>query len=128
MVWPALTEFGQGFGVLGLTLLVWSALGLFLAVLFQGTSLAIGLGLVYAVVLELAIGGLAGLVDLFKTASKYLPGVNLGRLADALGSPLSETNRQEVTVSVTHALVVLSIYVVGFLLISGFLFRRRDVT
>lgn len=58
--WPGIGELIQGLAAGWLMLVVFAALGIALATLFRGTALAIGLGLVYLLVLEsLFIGRVA---------------------------------------------------------------------
>lgn len=50
--WPTLGNVLKGLGVIWLILGAWASLGVFLALIFQGTALPIGLGLVYGLVIE----------------------------------------------------------------------------
>lgn len=131
--WPTLTTLAKGIGAGALIFTVWGLLGFFLAVLFRGTALAIGLGLAWALAVENLIAGLAGPNsdnETLETIRKALPGENTFALTDAFGSPLPEefTGPFEPLVDPEQAVLVLSAYAVGLLLISALLVWRRDVT
>jgi ABC-2 type transport system permease protein len=117
-----------------LILAVWAAFGVALGLLSRGTALAIGVGILYALVIEGLISAFADqvsllepLVELFLRANAYslvegLGGSATGAATDGPGAFSGPY------VGGTQALIVLVGYVVGFLLLSGFLLRRRDVT
>ncbi len=128
--WAPLADIVKGAGAMLLIFAAWATLGLGLAVLFRSTALAIGLGLVYALVVESLISAFSGISDIVKTVSKGLLGSNAGALVDPFrsstggfraggGSPL---------VGVGQAAITLGIYVVVFTLLAAFLLQRRDVT
>lgn len=132
--WPSAWLLLRGLGAGWLILAVWSAFGVFLAVLSRGTALAIGVGILYALVIEGLLSALAGevsalegLVELFLRANGY-------SLAAALGvSPEDVSDRGPGSfagpfVGGGQALVVLGSYLAVLLAASGWLLRRRDVT
>jgi ABC-2 type transport system permease protein len=57
--WPSLSLCLRGLAAGWLILAVWAAFGVLLAVLFRGTALAIGVGILYAFVIEGLLGALA---------------------------------------------------------------------
>ncbi len=74
--WPSVATVLQGVGAGWLILAVWAAIGVILAVATRGTSLAIGIGILYSLVIEGLLSALAGsfsllepLVDLFVRAN-----------------------------------------------------------
>jgi ABC-type transport system involved in multi-copper enzyme maturation permease subunit len=76
-----------------LMLVVWAALGILLGVLTRGTSLAIGIGILYALVIEGLLSAFADsisvlepLTDVFVRANGYSLAVALGASKDAIGS------------------------------------------
>ena len=129
--WPSVLDLTRGIAAGWLILGVWSLIGALLGTLFRSTSLATGLGLVWALAVENLIRGFAGLLGFLDAFQRGLPGVNAGSLVASLGAaPLDETGGTPgVTevVSGTQAALVLIAYVVVLVLISGLALRRQDV-
>jgi ABC-2 type transport system permease protein len=131
---PAALDVVRALAAGWLILAVWAAFGVALGLLSRGTALAIGVGILYALVIEGLISAFADqvsllepLVELFLRANAYslvegLGGSATGAATDGPGAFSGPY------VGGTQALIVLVGYVVGFLLLSGFLLRRRDVT
>ena len=116
-----------------LILAVWVALGVLLAVFSRGTALAVGIGILYALVIEGLLSALASqvsavdrIVEFFLRANAYSLVTTLGVAADdvANNGPGSFSGP---FVGGLQALLVLGTYAVVFLLVSGWLLRRRDV-
>lgn len=130
--WPSVLELTRGIGAGWLILAVWAGLGVVLGVLFRSTSLAVGLGLVWALVVENLIRGFAGLLGFLDAFQKGLPGVNAGSLVASLGAALQgDTNGTPgVTAAVSgpQAAVVLVAYAVILSAIAILTLRRQDVT
>jgi ABC-2 type transport system permease protein len=131
--WPSATLLLRGLGAGWLILAVWAAFGTLLAVLSRGTSLAVGIGILYALVIEGLLSALASqvsfldrLVEFFLRANAYSLVARLGVSADdvANNGPGSFSGP---FVSGTQALLVLSSYLAVLLVASGWLLRRRDV-
>ena len=117
-----------------LMLATWAALGVLLGVLTRGTSLAIGIGILYALVIEGllsafadSVGVLQPLTDVFLRANGYSLAKGLGASVDAIGSngPGSFSGP---FVGAGQALAVLVAFVALFSALAGTLLRRRDVT
>lgn len=128
---PAFTEIVKGVGAMILIFGFWAAFGFVLATLFRQSAMAIGLGLAYALVVEGLIFGLGGLLgDWVKKIQEWFPIANTGYLADAFGRVTIRGLQAETKpyADATHAISVLLVYVVAFVLISSVLLRRRDVT
>jgi ABC-type transport system involved in multi-copper enzyme maturation permease subunit len=129
--WPSVLDLTRGIAAGWLILVVWSLIGALLGTLFRSTSLATGLGLVWALAVENLIRGFAGLLGFLDAFQRGLPGVNAGSLVASLGAaPLDETGGTPgVTevVSGTQAALVLIAYVVVLVLIAGLALRRQDV-
>jgi hypothetical protein len=123
---PSAGEILRGIGAGFLVLAMWSLLGAALGVLFRGTAMAIGLGLVYLFVIASLIDGFAGSLHVLRTIDNYLPRANAGAIAahfnGSKGSPGITT-----AVSPTHGTIVTLCYAVAFLVIIGVLIRSRDV-
>ena len=134
VTWPSLWLFLRGLAAGWLILAVWAAFGVLLAVLFRGTALAVGVGILYAFVIEGLLSALATqtslldpLVELFVRAGGYSLVVGLGASADDAGDrgPGSFSGP---FVSGEQALLVLASYLAGFVLLAAWTVRRRDVT
>jgi len=133
VAWPSLLLLLRGLAAGWLILAVWAAFGVLLAVLFRGTALAVGVGILYALVIEGLLSALAtqvslldSLVELFVRASGYSLVVGLGASADDAGDrgPGSFSGP---FVGGEQALLVLVSYLALFVLVAGWRLRRRDV-
>jgi ABC-type transport system involved in multi-copper enzyme maturation permease subunit len=130
MHWPGLGSILGGIGASWLTSLAAAGVGMFLAVLFRSTGTAIGVGLVWLLLLENAVSGLAGLMPSLKWLQQLLIGPNAGSLAVALGSSSQSHGGipgVQSTSSTPLAVTVLLAYLVLFVGLSAVLMRRRDV-
>jgi ABC-2 type transport system permease protein len=131
--WPSLWLLLRGLVAGWLILAVWAAFGVLLAVLFRGTALAVGVGILYAFVIEGLLSALATqvslldpVVELFVRASGYSLVVPLGASIDDAGDrgPGSFSGP---FVGGEQALLVLVFYLAAFVLVAGWSLRRRDV-
>ncbi|HKR50001.1 MAG TPA: ABC transporter permease [Pseudonocardiaceae bacterium] len=130
---PPAAELARGLAAGWLILGMWALLGALAGITFRSTALAVGLSLVWALVIENLIRGFASLLDVFDTVQRALPGVNAGSLVAALGAlgqgdGAAGTPGVGAVVGGTQAVVVLACYTIGFALIAGTLLVRRDVT
>jgi ABC-2 type transport system permease protein len=112
-----------------LILAVWTALGVLLGVLTRGTSLAIGVGILYALVIEGLLSAFADTVsvlepvtEVFLRANGYSLGAPVGTIEDS--GPGSYSGP---FVDSFQALAALVALIAGFVALSGLLLRRRDV-
>ncbi len=129
VTWPPLGDIAKGAGALFLIFAAWAALGLGLSILFRGTALAIGLGLVYAFVIEGLISFYSNSSDVVKTISEGLLGTNGGALVDPLRSSSGGFRAStSPPVGVGQAAVTLGVYIVVFVALAAILLRQRDVT
>jgi ABC-2 type transport system permease protein len=131
--WPSMWLLLRGLAAGWLILAVWAGFGVLLAVLFRGTALAVGVGILYAFVVEGLLSALATqvnvldpLVELFVRASGYSLIVGLGASLEDAGDrgPGSFSGP---FVGGEQALLVLVSYLAVFVLVAGWRFRRRDV-
>jgi ABC-type transport system involved in multi-copper enzyme maturation permease subunit len=131
-VWPSALDLAEGIGAAWLILGTWSLVGAALGVLFRSTSLAVGLGLVWALAVENLIRGFASIVGFLDALQQGLPGTNAGSLVASLGAPTLDqpggTPGVTSVVSGTHAVVVLGAYVVGLAVVAFAALHRQDVT
>ncbi len=129
--WPSVLDLGRGIGAGWLILGMWSLLGALLGTLFRSTSLAVGLGLVWALAVENLIRGFAGLLGFLDAFQKGLPGTNAGSLVASLGAATLDqpggTPGVTAVVGGRLAVVVLIAYVVVLIVIAGITLQRQDV-
>ncbi|MBK5226036.1 MAG: ABC transporter permease subunit [Thermoleophilia bacterium] len=127
-LWDLLRALAAGWFLLA----VWAAFGVFLAVLSRGTALAIGLGIIYGLVIEGIISSFGRQIDLLKQISTVLLRTNGYSLISSLGVTLpSEAGPGGFSgdsVSGTQAALVLAGCLIVFIAISAAVIRRRDVT
>jgi ABC-2 type transport system permease protein len=131
--WPSAWLLVRAIAAGWLILAVWAALGVLLGVLTRGTSLAIGVGILYALVIEgllsaftESVSVLEPLTEVFLRANGYSIAVALGASAESIessgpgsfGGPFVDS---------AQALAVLVAFIAGLLALSGVLLRRRDV-
>lgn len=86
--WPPVTAVAQAFGSAWLIVCVSCLIGVVLGALTRGTAMAIGLGLVWALVIENLFRALASSADAMETVARGLPGANAGSLLANLGAAL----------------------------------------
>lgn len=131
MDWPGVWDVAVGIAAGWLILGMWCLFGVLLATLTRGTAMAIGLGLVWALVVENLIRASAGAIDLLASLEQAMPGVNAGSLVASLTAvPDVEgeaTPGVAAVVGGTQATVVLIGCVLLFAVLAGGLQRRRDV-
>jgi ABC-type transport system involved in multi-copper enzyme maturation permease subunit len=110
----------------------WAAFGFALATVFKQSAMAIGLGLAYALVVELLIfsllRGFGGKV--VQEIEQWFPIANTGYLAQSFGAikfkgiPATPAPFADAT----HAVLMLLLYVAAFMAVTTWLSRTRDIT
>lgn len=130
VVWPSLgstmTAIGAGF----LVLEMWALAGFLLGTLARGPALSVGLGLVWALVVENLLRGVGALLDPVASFTHVLPGTAAGSL---IGSIVGVRDGGDGTpgvldaISGTQATWTVAAYVVVLPLLALWLVRRRDV-
>ena len=135
--WPDAATVAQGMLAGWMVLAVWAAVGVLLAVATRGTSLAIGIGILYTLVIEGLVSLLASSVDLLEPVVDFFLRANTYSLIQPLGGASSASGNSAATdgpgafngpyVDGAQALVVLVAYVAVFTGVSAWLLRRRDV-
>jgi ABC-2 type transport system permease protein len=110
----------------------WAVFGFALATLFRQSAMAIGLGLAYALVIEVLVFGLLGGLggNTVKQVQQWFPIANTGYLVQSFGETALRGIPRTPTpfADATHAVIVLLLYVVAFAALSAWLVRTRDVT
>ena len=137
ITWPSAQSVVEGILAGWLVLAVWAAVGVLLAIATRGTSLAIGIGILYSLVIEGLVSALAGSIDLLEPVVDFFLRANAYSLVRPLGGADSATGDSAATdgpgafsgpfVDGSQALVVLIAYVVVLLGASAWILRRRDV-
>lgn len=127
MDWPGIVDIAQGLGAGWLIAMMWTLMGVLLAVATRGVAVAVGIGLVWMLAIQnLLVSVAAPLLDWVDKAQEYLPGPVAGSLVASLGANPSTPGVGEL-VSDTRALAVICGYLLVFGLFSAVLLKRRDV-
>ena len=126
--WPSPGDTLRAMGCGFLISAVWTSLGAFLATLFRGTPLAVGLGLVYALLLEGVVATLLSASERFEPALKLLFNENSYALINSFGPAPEGLGVPQSIVEPARAATTLAVYALIFVLLSALLVRRRDVT
>jgi len=125
--WPSRGDTLRAVGCGFLISAVWTSFGALLATLFRGTPLAIGLGLVYVLLLEGVAATLLAANEDFEPALKFLFNENYYALINSFGSTPEGLRVPQSTVEPERAAVTLAAYALAFVLVCALLLRRRDV-
>ncbi|HEX6872802.1 MAG TPA: ABC transporter permease subunit [Micromonosporaceae bacterium] len=131
VTWPALAAVAQGVGAALLIGGVWAMAGALLGTLTRGPALAVGLGLVWALVVENLLRGVGSLLGPVEAITKGLPGTAAGSLAGALGAQAegdpNGTPGVMTVLSGGTSVLVLAVYVVAFIAVTMAITHRRDL-
>jgi ABC-type transport system involved in multi-copper enzyme maturation permease subunit len=132
--WPSAWLLVRAMAAGWLILAAWAALGMLLGVLTRGTSLAIGVGILYALVIEGLLSALADSVDVLQPLTNVFLRANGYSLAEALGASADDISSNGPGsfsgpfVASGQALAVLLALTGAFLAVAAAALRRRDVT
>jgi ABC-2 type transport system permease protein len=113
-----------------LVLEMWALLGYALGTLARGPALSVGLGLVWALVVENLLRGVGSLLGPIESFTHVLPGTAAGSLIGAIidvGSNPTDTPGVLDVVSGDQALITVLVYAVALPLVALALVRRRDI-
>jgi ABC-2 type transport system permease protein len=131
--WPSVWLLARALAAGWLMLAVWAALGVLLGIATRGTSLAIGVGILYALVIEGLLSAFADSVNALEPLTDVFLRANGYSLARALGSSVDSIESSGPGsfggpfVAAGQAVAVLVAFVAVFAALSGVLLRRRDV-
>ncbi|WP_157514803.1 ABC transporter permease [Nocardioides sp. J54] len=130
VVLPSTGAVVESLGVGFLVLETWALVGFALGTLARGPALSVGLGLVWALVVENLLRGVGQLLGWVEALTEVLPGTAAGSLVGALVGAGEGDGTPGVldTVPATRAALTLVAYVVVALVLSAALVRRRDVS
>ena len=131
--WPDAWLILRAAGAAWLILSVWAALGILLAIISRGTALAIGIGILYGLVVEGLMSALLDQTSATRPVVEALLRANAYSLVEPLG--VSAANARDngpggysgPFVGGPQALLILAIYLAVFVIIASTLLRRRDV-
>jgi ABC-2 type transport system permease protein len=132
--WPSAVELVGGVAAGWFILATWAAFGVLLAVASRGTALAIGLGIMYALIIEGLLSALASQVAWLDAIVEYFLRANAYSLVFASGVPAAAFRDNGPGsffgpfVGTGQAIVVMALYAASFLVLSAVLLRRRDVS
>jgi ABC-2 type transport system permease protein len=132
VVWPSVTDLAPASAAGVLLMLMWTYAGVLVGTVARGPALAVGLGLVWVLAVENLLRGVGALWSPIERVTDVLPGTAAGSLAGALGAtPVSEpggTPGVLTTLGGGQATALLATWVAVFVLGTGWLVRRRDIT
>ena len=129
VAWPPAAEVMAGLGAGWLILAAWGSVGLALGFVLRGTGLAVGLGLVYAFVIESIIAALVGASPIVEAVARGLVGVNAGALGASFGPELPPSlGGSTLDVAPAVAAAVLGAYLAAGVAVAAIVVRARDVT
>ncbi|SDJ84506.1 hypothetical protein SAMN05428985_101705 [Nocardioides sp. YR527] len=124
---PALSDLAQSFGAGFLVLEMWALLGFLVGVLAKGPALAVGLGLVWSLVVENLLRGVGSLLAGIETVTEALPGTAGGSLAGAIIGGPNGTPGVLDAISGERALITVAAYVLVAAIAAVVVMRRRDL-
>ena len=129
--WPALGELARSVSGGALIMGMWAAMGVLIGVLTRSPAIAIGLGLVWSLVVENLLRGVSELLSGLEYVTDVMPGTAAGSMAGALGSVTQADDGGAPGVQTildgTTASLVLAAYTVVFTVAAAILMRRRDL-
>jgi ABC-2 type transport system permease protein len=132
--WPSAWELVRGIAAGWFVLATWASLGVMLAIATRGTALAIGLGILYALVIEGLLSALASEVAWLDGFVQYFLRANAYSLVTAIGVPRSVLTDNGPGsffgpfVGAGQAVFVMSLYAACLIGVSAALLRGRDVS
>jgi len=133
MEWPSVWQVVRGMLAGWVILAVWTCLGVMLAVLTRGTSLAIGIGILYALVVEGLLSAIAGVVEVLEPLVEFFLRANAYSLVAEVGASAEAAadngpgRFDGPYVGWVQAVLTLAVYLGAFVAVSAWSLRRRDV-
>jgi ABC-2 type transport system permease protein len=130
LTWPGLGELAEGLGGALLIGGTWAAGGALLGILARSPGLSVGLGLVWVLIVENLLRGVASLLGALEAVTDVLPGTAAGSLAGALGAAgAAEVGGAPGVLTVlsgAQAIGLLAVYLVAFVVAAALVLTRRD--
>ncbi|WP_262849702.1 ABC transporter permease [Mumia quercus] len=131
LAWPSAGALAESFAGGFLVLEMWALIGYALGTVARGPALAVGLGLVWALVVENLLRGVGALLGPVEAVTEVLPGTAGGSLVGALVDVATNPNETPGVLDVLsggQALATVLAYCVGLVVLVLVVVRRRDVT
>src|SRR5690606_24624731 len=129
MTWPELGSIAQAFAAGFAVLAMWALVGYLLGTLARGPALAVGLGLVWSLVVESLSRGVGALLSWVEALTAVLPGTAAGSLVGSIiGAESNGTPGVLDVVAGDRAAVTVVAWAVLALVGSVLLVTRRDVS
>jgi ABC-2 type transport system permease protein len=130
LTWPEPGALAEGLGGALLIGATWAAAGALIGVVARSPGLSVGLGLVWVLVVENLLRGVASLLGPLEAVTDVLPGTAAGSLAGALGAaadPEAGGAPGVLTVLTGAASIgLLAAYLLAFLVTAALVVSRRD--
>jgi ABC-2 type transport system permease protein len=130
LTWPGLAAVAEGLGGALLIAATWAAGGALIGILARSPALSVGLGLVWVLIVENLLRGVAGLLGPLEAATDMLPGTAAGSLAGALGAAGAAQPGGApgvlTVLSGAQSVGLLAVYLVAFVAAAGVVLTRRD--
>jgi hypothetical protein len=129
VVWPSLGSVLDAVGAGLLVLEMWAVIGYALGTVARGPALSVGLGLVWALVVENLLRGVGQLLDWVDALTTVLPGTAAGSLIGSLVGVDGEDPTPGVldTVAGPQAAITVACYVLLAVVLTLVVVGRRDV-
>lgn len=129
VVLPSAGSVAQALGAGFLVLEMWALVGYLLGTLARGPALSVGLGLVWALVVENLLRGVGSLLGWVEALTEVLPGTAAGSLVGSIVGVSGGDGTPGVvdTVPGAQAALTVAAYIVAAVAASVLLVRRRDV-
>lgn len=124
IIWPAATTITEAAGASWLIMYCYAMLGAGLAFVFRQSAAALGVGLIYVVVIQTILVGFLG--NLNGGSYRWVTRIFDGQNADSLVQWFSG-GAHAALVGPTQAMIVIAAYIGFFAIIAGILVRRRDI-
>jgi ABC-type transport system involved in multi-copper enzyme maturation permease subunit len=127
--WPAVTDLAESVGAGLLVMEMFALVGYLLGTVARGPALSVGLGLVWALVVENLLRGVGELLGPVEAFTKALPGTGAGSLVGSIVGTGGPDPTPGILDALTggEALVSLVAYLVLAPALIGWLITRRDV-
>jgi ABC-2 type transport system permease protein len=129
VVWPSMADLGKSVGTGVLVMEMFALIGYLLGTLARGPALSVGLGLVWALVIENLLRGVGELLGPVEAFTKILPGTGAGSLVGSIVGAGGPDPAPGVLDALTggQAVIVMLGYLVLTPVLAGWLVIRRDV-
>lgn len=131
LVWPDAGELAQSVGGGLLISAMWATAGVLIGVLTRSPALAVGLGLVWSLVVENLLRGVANLINELEYVTNVLPGTAAGSMAGALGATAEGEGEGApgvlTVLTGAESATLLTAYLVAFVVAAAVTMRRRDL-